>query len=69
MILVKENSVVMLSTSVSTSSRMLSVLAYASVTGTDVTALFPVLMQPCHTSGKSVTQTMIESELNLPNSK
>lgn len=39
--------VVMLATSVTTTSRMLPVLANTSMTSTDVTPLFPVLVQIC----------------------
>jgi hypothetical protein len=47
MVLVHHNPVVVLSTSVTTTSRMLAVLAHTTVTGADVTALLAVLLQTC----------------------
>ena len=47
MVLVHHNPVMVLSTSISTSSRMLPVLSNTSMTSTDVPALLPVLPQTC----------------------
>ena len=47
MVFVIVDSVVMLATSVTTTSGMLPMLANTSVTSTDVTPLFPVLVQVC----------------------
>lgn len=47
MVFVIVDSVVMLATSVSTTSRMFPVLANTPVASTDVTPLFPVLVQVC----------------------
>lgn len=48
MVFVHVDPVVMLTTSITTTSWMLSVLANTSVTGTDVTPLFSVLVQVCN---------------------
>ena len=48
MVFVIVDPVVMLATSVTTTSRMFPVLANTSVTSTDVTPLFPVLVQVCN---------------------
>ena len=47
MVFVIVDPVVMLATSVTTTSRMFPVLANTSVTSTDVTPLFPILVQVC----------------------
>ena len=55
MVLVEHDPVMMLSTCISTSSRMLSVLAYSSMSSTDMTALLPVFVQPWeHTETSSI---------------
>lgn len=46
MVLVEEDPVVVQTSSVTTTSRMLAVLAYTTVTGTNVAPLLPVLLQP-----------------------
>jgi len=47
MVLVEQDAVVVLPTRVTTTARMLAVLAHTTVAGTDVPALLPVLPQPC----------------------
>lgn len=54
MVFVHVDSVVVLSSSITTTSWMFPVLANTSVTSTDVTPLFPVLVQVC-TAGISVS--------------
>ena len=49
MVFVIVDSVVMLASSVSATSRMLPVFANSSMTSTDMTPLFPVLVQVCNT--------------------
>lgn len=47
MVLVEHNPVVMLPSSITPTSRMLSVLSDTAMARTDVTTLFPVLPQAC----------------------
>lgn len=47
MVLVKEDAVMVLATSITATTRVLAVLANATMAGTDVTTLFAVLPQPC----------------------
>ena len=54
MVFVHVDSVVVLSSSITTTSWMFPVLANTSVTSTDVTPLFPVLVQVC-TAGKNIS--------------
>ena len=56
MVLVHHNSVVMLSTGISTSSRMLPVLSDTSVSSTDVPTLLPILPQTC--SGRATPKNL-----------
>ena len=48
MVLVHVNSVVMLTSSITATSRMFPVLSNTSMSSTDVTPLFPVLVQVCN---------------------
>lgn len=47
MVLVKQDAVVVLATSITATTRVLAVLANATVAGTDVTTLLAVLPEPC----------------------
>jgi hypothetical protein len=53
MVLVKQDAVVVLATSISATSWMLAVLANATVAGTDVTTLLAVLPEPCRRENTS----------------
>ena len=54
MVLVKQDAVVVLATSITATARVLAVLANAAVAGTDVTALLAVLPEPCSRQGIGV---------------
>ena len=56
MVLVEHDPVVMLATSITPSTRMLSVLSDTAMASTDVTTLLPVLPQAC------ITQTLVNKE-------
>jgi hypothetical protein len=54
MVLVKQDAVVVLASSITATARVLAVLANATVAGTDVTALLAVLPEPCSRRGMRV---------------
>jgi hypothetical protein len=49
MVLIEQDPVMMLTTSITATTRMLSVLAYASMSSTNMTTLLPILPQTCKT--------------------
>ncbi len=66
MVLVHQNPVVVLTTGVTASTRMLAMLANAAMAGADVTAFLPVLPEPCE---QQPAQIHPLAENHLPRTK